>query len=162
MNMRAMVCSFLLFTLGACSSLGSLSGVCGNGDRDLPVSPDLMQSACNGNKSAALEVGIEMESLADLESDESLFKSAARFYAFAAASSNGQTFIYVPGAGDVPGYTMPVTTGPATYGLPEAKFRLAKLMYSGKGIRQDKKQACKLFLDSKPFVIKTDPDFVCD
>lgn len=139
---------FLLFVI--CVALLGCSTLVGVGrDCNRNELPDHMQvtldNSCGGNQQASLQIGQYYEELAVSKGDEQHYKKAADYYALAAASSSGQTYIYVPGAGKVAGYTMPVTTGPRTYGLAEAQYRLGLLYRDGLGVRKTIKKACKLF-----------------
>lgn len=100
---------------------------------------DVLGRACKGDQHASLEIGMYYEALAKHAPDNELYyKKAASFYRIAATASSDQTFIYIPGAGDVAGYTMPIQTGAVTYGVAEAQYRLALLYRDGKGVKQDK------------------------
>lgn len=137
--------SFIIYmALSACSTLIGVGHDCSQNEL-----PDNLQVAikksCSGNQLASLQIGQYYEEMAASEDSEEYYKKAASYYSLAAASSSGQTYIYVPGAGKVAGYTMPVTTGPRTYGLAEAKYRLALLYRDGLGVKQNIRKACKLF-----------------
>lgn len=128
--------------LGACAVIGEPG--C-SPDRSVPARIASAQKAsCDGTRSASVTVGDYYVAEAERTGDNRLYKKAARFYKRAAETRSGLTFIYVPGAGKVAGYTMPVTTGPTTYGLPEAQAKLADLYYRGLGVKQDKEKACRI------------------
>ena len=146
--MKVLLSIVAMVVLTACSTVTSAPPSCAL-DMQLPTAiQSLQRSACAGDKRASLSLGRYYESLGRTNDNEADLKRAVGLYSFAASSSTGQTFIYVPGAGKVPGYTMPVQTGPASSGLTEAKYRLAILMYEGLGIDQDGRKACKLFEDA--------------
>jgi TPR repeat protein len=111
--------------------------------------PDELQNtlaqSCRGNQYSSLAIGKYFEELALGSVDNSYYAKAAKYYGIAATSSSGQTYIYVPGAGEVAGYTMPVTTGVPTNGVAEAQYRLGLLYSSGLGVRKSKGRANKHF-----------------
>ena len=134
-----------LYMLAGCSTIGGGPGC--NPDPDVPPRIASAQKAsCSGNRSASLTVGDHYFTEAERTGNDKLYKRAARFYERAAETRSGQTFIYVPGAGKVPGYTMPVTTGPTTFGLPEARAKLAQIYFRGLGVNQNAERACKLLI----------------
>lgn len=146
--MKVLLSLVAMVVLTACSTVTSAPPPCAL-DTQLPTAiQSLQRSACSGDKRASLSLGRYYESLGRNKNNEADLKRAASLYSFAASSSTGQTFIYVPGAGKVPGYTMPVQTGPASSGIAEAKYRLAILMYEGLGIDQDRRKSCRLFEDA--------------
>lgn len=137
---------FALFVLTGCSTLG-MPGC--TADKSVPAFIASAQKAsCSGSRNASMTVADYYFAEAENTGDTKHYKTAVRFYERAAETRSGQTFIYVPGAGDVPGYTMPVTTGPISYGLPEARAKLALLYYRGLGVKQDTDKACKLLASS--------------
>jgi len=144
MTRRLLSLLIICFVVSGCSSLAGLGRNCHQDELpgDLQATLD---NSCRGNKQASLEIGQYYERLATKEENKQYYKKAVSFYKLAAASSSGQTYIYVPGAGKVASYTMPVTTGPRTYGLTEAQYRLGLLYRDGHGIRQNITKACKLF-----------------
>lgn len=107
-------------------------------DHEDPKIAALMQSNCSGDRHAALQLGFLFEGRGDLQ-------QAAHYYGIAATPSAGQTYIYVPPAGDVAGYVMPVDTGPRTPGSAEAQYRLAVMYRDGSGVEQNARKARKLF-----------------
>ncbi len=151
----------LFYLLSGCSSIGTVGeGACQN--LDVPDHmQDTLQASCQGDQQASLALGEYYEARARENADQETYRVAVNFYLRAAASSSGQTFIYVPGAGDVPGYTMPVTTGPRTFGLGQAKYRLAILYYQGNGVRKNAAKACKLLQEAAAADVATDPGFEC-
>ena len=128
--------------LSACGTLGAPG--CTPDPAVPPQIASAQKASCGGNRSASMTVGDYYSAEAERTGDDKLYRTAARFYGRAAQTRSGQTFIYVPGAGKVPGYTMPVTTGPTSYGLPQARAKLALLHYKGLGFKQNTEKACKL------------------
>ena len=104
--------------------------------------------SCKGDKAASLQLGTYYTLKATETGDDSLFKKAAVYYAHAATYDSGQTYIYVPGAGNVAGYTMPVNTGTASHGLPEAKFMLGRSYILGQGVEKNEAKGRKLIEES--------------
>lgn len=158
---RLILALSMVLLLQGCTSLAGIGHKC----RQHQVPGNLqatLHDACSGNQHASLAIGQHFENLAESGSTVSDYSAAAYFYELASASSSGQTYIYVPGAGNVAGYTMPVTTGPRTTGLPEARQRLARLYYEGLGVRQNRNKACKL-VNAKTGSDKAQvPGFECD
>ena len=143
MMVYKLLISGLALVLAACATGPRLAGECQRLEVPGRLQSTLMD-ACQGNQQASYAIGQYFESAGEEEADQNSYATAAYFYTIASTASSGQTFIYVPGAGKVAGYTMPVTTGPRTEGLREARTRLAKLYYEGRGVKQDKKKACRL------------------
>lgn len=150
----------LLCLLSGCSSMGGAGDDCQR--LDVPERlQQTLQASCQGDQQASLALGKYYEAKAREIADQESYRAAVDFYQRAAASSSGQTFIYIPAAGDVPGYTMPVTTGPRTFGLAQAKYRLAILYYQGNGVRKNITKACNLFRQARAAGIETDQRFEC-
>ncbi|WP_020400919.1 tetratricopeptide repeat protein [Kordiimonas gwangyangensis] len=127
----AVVAAFLPLT--ACTGLGDT--FCSSKHPDARVSA-LMKQSCNGDRLAALQLGLWFEGQEE-------YTSAAHYYEIAATPSSGRNYTYVPPAGDVPGFTMPVDGGMRHDGLSEAKYRLAVLYLSGRGVEKNEKKARK-------------------
>lgn len=160
MSGKAAITIGLLCLLSGCSAMLGIGSDC----QSLEVHDQMqqtLQASCQGDQQASLVLGEYYEELARENSDQDLYKMAAGFYQSAATSSSGQTFIYIPAAGDVPGYTMPVTTGPRTSGLAQAKHRLASLYYRGNGVGKNIAKACNLFRQARAAGVETDPRFEC-
>lgn len=142
--MRFLICIMATLCFSGCSSLKGSDANCIQ--NDVPkFMQEMLNQSCRGSQHASLEIGLYYEDLAEKKSDGDYLKKAVKFYRLAAASSSGQTFIYVPGAGKVAGYTMPVRTGPTTSGLAEAQYRLGLLYLSGNGLKKNPKKAQKYF-----------------
>lgn len=144
---RFLTTGLLLFALSGCSTL-SIKSTCNSRDA-VPnhLSGDL-ELSCGGDQPSSLVIGDYFAAEARKQGDEEFYRAAAAFYQRAAQTHTGQIHIYVPGAGKVAGYTMPLNTGPATYGLPAAKGRLADLYFRGLGVKQDTKKACKYWKEA--------------
>ncbi|MCJ9428508.1 tetratricopeptide repeat protein [Kordiimonas marina] len=123
--------------LSGCANLGGL--VCSTRSDGSQIA-DLKADSCRGNRQSAFALGWAYETGKGVEKDEKL---AVRYYKQAAAASSGQTYIYVPPAGDVAGYTMPVNSGPASPGLAEAQYRLGLMYRDGRGARVNLSRARK-------------------
>lgn len=133
---------FALMALAGCGTIGAPG--CTADKSAPPFIASAQKASCSGNRNASMTVADYYFAEAEHTGDDKHYKTAVRFYERAAETRSGQTSIYVPGAGDVPGYTMPVTTGPTSYGLPEARAKLALIYYRGLGVKQDTDKACKL------------------
>jgi TPR repeat protein len=95
-----------------------------------------------GDKLAQLELGQRFEEGIHVARSA---KQAARLYRAAAAATSGTTYVYSPPVGgERSGRVLPVRLGPATPGLPEAQFRLARLYLEGRGVRRDRGRAVRL------------------
>lgn len=160
MSGKAAITIGLLCLLSGCSAMLGIGSDC----QSLEVPAQMqqtLQASCQGDQQASLALGEYYEELAHQKSDHDLYKTAAGFYQRAAAASSGQTFIYIPAAGDVPGYTMPFTTGPRTLGLAQAKYRLAILYQQGKGVRKNIVKACSLLQEARSAGVEAEPGFEC-
>ncbi|SDD89732.1 tetratricopeptide repeat protein [Kordiimonas lacus] len=103
-----------------------------------PKVASLMRDSCQGNRGASMQLGLWFEGEEDYE-------RAARYYRAAATPDIGQTYIYVPPAGDVGGYVMPIDTGPHTPGNAEAQYRLGLMYRDGRGVKQSASKARSYF-----------------
>ncbi|MFC4349130.1 tetratricopeptide repeat protein [Kordiimonas lipolytica] len=128
----AMVSMFLL--LSGCAG----SGFFCKADHDDPKVASLMRDSCAGNRGASMQLGLWFEGHDDYE-------MAVRYYRVAATPDIGQTFIWVPPAGDVGGYVMPISTGPGTPGNAEAQYRLGLMYRDGRGVKQSVAKARSYF-----------------
>lgn len=143
--MKVFVAIFVMVALSGCGTMMDAGGHC-TVDESLPMAQQAdFQLSCEGNNQASLRLGRYYEARAEASQNNDDYRTAAHFYRKAAAGSSGQTFIYIPGAGDVQGYVMPVQTGPRTFGLAEAEFRLAKLYQLGLGVKMDQKASLRLY-----------------
>lgn len=124
----------LPITISGCAT-GSL--FCNSEHEDQQVAA-LMRETCAGDRGAAMQLGLWFESRED-------YAQAIKYYRVAAAPHSGQTYIYVPAAGKVAGYVMPVDTGPRFPGNAEAQFRLGMLYFDGRGVDQNSKKAQSYF-----------------
>ena len=111
-----------LLGCGAPSSFQGISFAPGAANAEVQT---LAQRAAAGDKWAQLELGIRFEEGRGVPVD---WSRAARLYRQAAASTGGTIMVYVPpvrpgGAGRV----MPISSGPRTAGLPQARARLEAL-----------------------------------
>ncbi len=131
---RIIVIAILISTLTACSRLQQLT--CSSHDN--PTIASLMKQACSGDKHVQFTLGDMFERGDGVVQDE---KRARAYYEQAATPTSGTSYIYVPGAGSVAGFTMPVTTGTSHPGHAEAMRRLANMLMDGRGGKQDTKRA---------------------
>ena len=76
------------------------------------------------------------------------YARAADLYRAAAAFSSGTTYVYSPPVGKSAGRVIPIRTGTDQAGLPEAKYRLALLYASGRGVEQDEERAREMIEDA--------------
>lgn len=132
---RLAFCVAMLLALVSCAGVG---GPFCKSSHDDPKVAALMKDTCEGDRGAAMQLGLWFESRAEYE-------MALRYYRAAAASSSGQTYIYVPPAGDVAGYVMPVDTGPRLPGNAEAQYRLGLMYRNGQGVEASEKRAMVYF-----------------
>lgn len=100
-----------------------------------------MKQACTGDKQAQFMLGDMFERGDGVAQDE---KRARAYYKQAATPTSGTSYIYVPGAGSVAGYTMPVTTGTSRPGHAGAIYRLGLMLLEGRGGKMDVNKAQKL------------------
>ncbi len=128
------VLMFCLFVTG-CTSTGSI--FC-DSEHPEPKIANLMKESCAGNRLAALQLGLWFEG-------HEQYPEAAHYFEIASTPSSGRNYLYVPPAGDVPGFTMPVDSGMHQDGLAEAQFRLGLLYLHGQGVGQNAKKAGKYF-----------------
>jgi len=131
---RRMVAASFLLLLPGCVGSGLF---CKASHDDLEVA-SLMRDSCQGDRHASMQLGLWFEGHEDYE-------AAARYYRAAAAPDIGQTYIWVPPAGDVGGYVMPVDTGPRTPGNAEAQYRLGLMYRDGRGVKQSNAKARNYF-----------------
>jgi TPR repeat protein len=131
---------FLISGLAGCSSLNIMRPASCSSSSENPEIAALMVASCKGDLHASLRLGTLYENGNGVEADG---KKAREFFTIAATTSSGQTSIWVPGAGSVPGHLMMVNSGPAVLGLPEAQYRLALLYEQGVGGKRDQGKAKK-------------------
>lgn len=94
-----------------------------------------------GEKQAQLQLGRRYEEGIGVKPDPS---RAAALYRAAAAFNSGTIYVYSPPVGNAPGTVIPVTTGPAEQGLPEALYRLGVMHLDGRGVRFDYRRGLAL------------------
>ncbi|NVJ99203.1 MAG: SEL1-like repeat protein [Alphaproteobacteria bacterium] len=129
----------ILAGVGALSLQGcATGGVFCSANHENPRVEAQMRDVCEGDRNAAMQLGLWFESQEEYE-------EAVRYYQVAASAHAGQTYIYVPPAGDVAGYVMPVDTGPRVPGNAEAQYRLGLMYRDGRGVRQNEKKARSYF-----------------
>ncbi|TNE65489.1 MAG: hypothetical protein EP335_05525 [Alphaproteobacteria bacterium] len=134
---RSFLAAATCLALAGCAGSGGL--LC-SVKSDGSTLSDLKAESCKGDESASFALGMAYENGMGTDVD---LKAAAHYYKKAATPSSGQTYIYVPPAGHVDGYSMPVTTGPATAGNAEAQYRLGLMYRDGRGVERDLKAARK-------------------
>ncbi len=141
--MLVKLCFVLLsmITLNACSTMNALP--CSkNFSNDAQIIL-LAKKACTGDKYASFKLATYFENGTGVQQN---LDQAIKYYKYAATYHSGLTYIYVPGAGQVPGHTLPVTTGVNSAGLPEAQYRLAKLYFDNNSSIFDEEKA-KYYLE---------------
>jgi TPR repeat protein len=124
---RALASAVLAVSLTGCTGA---SGLFCKSEHDNPRVASLMRDSCSGDRAATMQLGLWFEAEED-------YVAAARYYRAAATPHSGQTHIYVPPAGEVAGYVMPVSTGPRLPGNAEAQYRLALMYTDGRGVKQN-------------------------
>ena len=129
----------LLMTAG-CGSLRQMAATFCKSDHADPEIASLMQSSCEGNHRSSLSLGLRYEKGQGVPLDPA---RARQYYKRAATPRSGTTYIYVPAAGKVAGYTMPINTGPDLPGLAEAQYRLALMYQRGLGGKRNQRKARK-------------------
>jgi len=139
--MRLIILISLVLSLQACASLLREHTACNQNHADTNIQ-SLMNAACSGDRYAQYQLGVAFDEGDGVETDPAL---AATYYRLAAAVNTGKSYIYVPGAGKVPGYVTPIDNGQAHPGDARAKYRLALLYKEGRGVRQDAVKAEKYF-----------------
>jgi len=135
LNMRSgpVVLAFAALLLSGCAGLNE--AFCKSDHPDAKVA-SLMRESCQGNRLASMQLGLWFEGQAD-------YAQAARYFEIAATPSSGRNYTYVPPAGDVPGFTLPVDGGMRHDGFAEAQYRLALLYLTGQGVEKSEKRARK-------------------
>ena len=109
-----------------------------NSDHPDPNVASLKRESCQGNRLASMQLGLWFEAREE-------YAEAARYFEIASTPSSGRNYTYVPPAGDVPGFTMPVDGGMRHDGFSEAQYRLGLLYLHGRGVEQNAKKARKYF-----------------
>ena len=94
-----------------------------------------------GDKHAQLLLGLRYEEGIGVKRDLS---RAAALYRAAGTANPGIIYVYAPPVGNAPGTVIPVTTGPAEPGLPEAQYRLGLMNLEGRGVRYNYKRGVGL------------------
>lgn len=94
-----------------------------------------------GDKHAQLLLGLRYEEGIGVKRDLS---RAAALYRAAGTANPGVTYVYAPPVGNAPGTVIPVSTGPAEPGLPEAQYRLGLMNLEGRGVRYNYKRGVGL------------------
>ena len=95
------------------------------------------RKACSGNAGAYLKLAEAFENGDGIARDEQLALELYRAFSMPTTKPTN-TYIYVPGAGKVAGYTMPIKTGAQTLpGNAEAQYRLAMMLGEGRGQVRD-------------------------
>ena len=126
----------VLVSLSGCARTGQSALAC----RIQPVDIDLTKiarRACGGNSNAYLKLAEAYENGTLVARDEQLAIELYRAVSMPTTTPTN-TYIYVPGAGKVAGYTMPIQTGMQTLrGNAEAQYRLAMMLGEGRGQVRD-------------------------
>ena len=125
----------MALTLQGCAGVG---GAFCNSNHPEPRVAALMRDSCEGDRAAALQLGLWFEGHDDLA-------GAAHYFEIASTPSSGMNYVYVPPAGDVPGFTMPVDAGYRHPGMAEAQYRLGLMYLEGRGVAQNTKKARNYF-----------------
>ena len=94
-----------------------------------------------GDKHAQLLLGLRYEEGIGVKRDLS---RAAALYRAAGTANPGIIYVYAPPVGNAPGTVIPVSTGPAEPGLPEAQYRLGLMHLEGRGVRYNYKRGVGL------------------
>lgn len=128
----------LMFGASLISGCTGLGGAFCDSDHPDPRVAAMMRDSCEGNRLASMQLGLWHEGNGD-------YTEAAKYLEIASTPSSGRNYVYVPPAGDVPGFTMPVDGGGRHDGLPEAQYRLGMLYKTGQGVPQSTKKARKYF-----------------
>lgn len=131
---RHLVAATMLLVLAGCTG----SGLFCKADHDDPKIASLMRDSCAGNRTASMQLGLWFEGRKD-------YQAAARYFRAAATPNTGQTYIWVPPAGDVGGYVMPIDTGPSVPGNAEAQYRLGLMYRDGRGVKKSASKARSYF-----------------
>ncbi len=76
------------------------------------------------------------------------YSRAAELYRAASAPVSGTTYVYSPPVGRSAGRVIPIRTGPDQAGSAEAKYRLALLYESGRGVKRDVEKARELMREA--------------
>lgn len=129
----------LIAFLSACAKLESTSYACTLKLPNVELTK-IAKEACEGSNSAYLELAGAYESGNLVPRDEQL--AVALYRAISTPFSTPKNiYIYVPPAGKVAGYTMPIQTGVRTIpGNAEAQYRLALMLAEGRGQSPDPSQ----------------------
>ena len=98
-----------------------------------------------GDKTAQLQLGKRYEEGIGVTRDPS---RAASLYRAAATANPGTIYVYTPPVGYAPGTVIPVNTGPAQPGLPEAQYRLGLMHLEGRGVRYNYKRGVALITEA--------------
>ncbi|UTW56848.1 tetratricopeptide repeat protein [Kordiimonas sp. SCSIO 12610] len=143
--MRAIIGVLLVLTCSACSQVFHNKKIC-SAESKVPHISSLMMRACSGDRDTQYELGRLFEEGSEVQQN---YQLALSYYKLAATPSTGQTHIYVPGAGKVAGYVMPVQTGAAHPGDARAKFRLGIMYREGRGVNADPDRAEQYFSEAR-------------
>ncbi len=131
-----MLATVTLVSLSGCARVGQNSLAC----TIKPADTDLAKTArraCGGNTRAYLRLAEAYEHGTRVARDEQLAIELYRTVSIPTTMPSN-TYIYVPRAGKVAGYTMPVQTGMRTLpGNAEAQYRLAMMLGEGRGQVRD-------------------------
>lgn len=97
--------------------------------------------AAQGDKQAQLWLGEQYEQGSALvEADQ---EKAFKLYMQAATDDPTRTSIYVAGIKDNPGTVMSFANPGARPGLPEAKYRVGRMYFEGRGVKQSTRRATR-------------------
>lgn len=122
-------------------AMGTLTGCAGVQPCPIGGIAAIQCSASRGFKPAQLDLGKAYEAGVGVPVD---YSRAADLYRAAAAFSSGTTYVYSPPVGKSAGRVIPIRTGSDQAGLAEAKYRLAQLYATGRGVKQDVARANEL------------------
>lgn len=137
--MRAALYLPLLLLAGGCATASDCSRLPAAAAADDPLPPRLACEAGRGDQAAQYRAGL----IREVEGD---FKAAAKFYKRAAAPRSGQIAVYSPPVGkETYGRVMMLDGGPSSPGHDGARLALARLYYTGSGVRRDQDKAIDIW-----------------
>ncbi len=139
MNKTSIVFAFVaaaLVSLSGCARPGQNALACSINPADADLAKTA-RKACGGSVRAHIRLAEAYEHGTQVARDEQLAIELYRAVSMPTTIATN-TYIYVPGAGKVAGYTMPVQTGMRTVpGNAEAQYRLAMMLGEGRGQQPD-------------------------
>ena len=126
----------LVAPLSGCARFGQNAQACSIKPADVELAKTARR-ACGGSVNALMILADAYEHGKLVVKNEQLAIELYRSVSFPKTTPKN-TYIYVPAAGKVAGYTMPIQTGTQTVpGHAEAQFRLGMMLGEGRGQRRD-------------------------